>query len=233
MLRVKKLEAGYRGSQVLCGVDFEVNQGEVVGLLGRNGMGKTTTMHSVMGMVRPTGGEITFQGRQILGLPPYVIARAGLGLVPENREIFPTLTVKENLIATEANRRGIDSPWTLDAVLDLFPVLAERLDALGSQLSGGGQQMLAIGRALMTNPALLLLDEATEGLAPLIRVQIWECLLQLKNRGCAMLVVDKNLEELMQITDRNYIIEKGAIAWSGTNQELRENADISSQFLSV
>jgi branched-chain amino acid transport system ATP-binding protein len=233
MLQVNKLEAGYHGSGVLLGIDLHIDEGEVVALLGRNGMGKTTTIHSLMGIVKPTAGEIVFRGKRIDGLPPHIIARAGLGLVPEARQIFPTLTVRENLIATAGNRQSKTSPWTLDAVLQLFPVLEERLDTLGSLLSGGQQQMLAIGRALMTNPTLLLLDEATEGLAPLIREEIWKCLMVLKRQGCSMILVDKNVEELTQVSDRNYLIEKGTIAWSGTNEDMRENQGIMNEILSL
>jgi branched-chain amino acid transport system ATP-binding protein len=193
MLRVEGLEAGYDGAPVLFGVDLEVRAGEVVAMLGRNGMGKTTTVRALFGLIPPSAGRVVFEGEDLTGRPPYVIGRRGLSLVPEGRQVFPTLTVEENLVATAAARFGAPR-WTLPGIYDLFPRLAERRHALGAELSGGEQQMLAIGRALMTNPKLLVLDEATEGLAPLIRAEIWACLAHLKVEGEAIVVIDKNVE---------------------------------------
>ncbi|MFW5680365.1 MAG: ABC transporter ATP-binding protein [Pseudomonadota bacterium] len=220
MLRVHGLEAGYGSAQVLFGIDLEVGDGEVVSLMGRNGMGKTTTVRAVMGLVRPTAGRIEVGGRDLTGAPPYRIAQAGLGLVPEGRQVFPTLTVDENLLATAADRDG-RGRWTLERICALFPRLAERRRHLGRHLSGGEQQMLAIGRALMTNPKLLILDEATEGLAPLIREEIWRCFAGLKAEGLAILVIDKHLDALLDLADRHVIVEKGRVAWSGTGLALR------------
>jgi branched-chain amino acid transport system ATP-binding protein len=233
MLTVTDLEAGYADSRVLFGVNLTIDSGEVVTLLGRNGMGKTTTVNTIMGIVRPRGGEIRFDGDRLDGRPPYRIARAGLGLVPEGRQIFPNLTVRENLTATAANRRTAPDPWHLRAVLDLFPPLATRLDQPGGLLSGGEQQMLAIGRALMTNPRLLILDEATEGLAPLVRRTIWQALVQLKQRGLSILVIDKNLAALTRIAERHYVLEKGQVVWSGTSAALRADPDIPHRYLGL
>jgi len=233
MLRVSALETCYGESQVLFGVGFEVAAGEVVTLLGRNGMGKTTTVASVMGMVSPSAGEILFEGEPIHGLPAYRVAQRGLALVPEGRQVFPNLTVRENLVATASNRAGDSEPWTLPSVLELFPALAGRLDGMGGQLSGGEQQMLAIGRALMTNPRLLILDEATEGLAPLIRIEIWNVLERLKAGGQSIIVIDKNVEALIRIADRHYILEKGQIVWSGGSEELRQRRDLRHRYLGV
>jgi branched-chain amino acid transport system ATP-binding protein len=233
MLEVSGLETSYGQSQVLFGVDFAIRAGEVVTLLGRNGMGKTTTIASIMGIVRPRRGEIRFEGKPIHGLPSYRVAQAGLGLVPEGRQIFPTLTVRENLVATAHNRAGNPRPWTLDAILDLFPGLAERRNSLGGLLSGGEQQMLAVGRALMTNPRLLILDEATEGLAPLIRAEIWRVLESLKAAGQSILVIDKNVDALTRIADRHYILEKGRVVWSGRSAELRADAGLQQRYLGV
>jgi branched-chain amino acid transport system ATP-binding protein len=232
MLEVEALETCYGASQVLFGMTLAVGEGEVVTLIGRNGMGKTTTVHSIMGLVRPRAGTIRFAGQPIFGAPSHRVARAGIGLVPEGRQIFPTLTVRENLVATAA-RRTSAAGWTLARVLALFPALAERLDHLGTQLSGGEQQMLAIGRALMTNPRLLILDEASEGLAPLIRREIWRCLAQLKAAGQAILVIDKNLDALARLADRHYIVEKGRIAWTGTSAALRADLDLQHRYLGV
>ena len=233
MLIVDSVEAAYGTSQVLFGVSLTVNAGEVVTLLGRNGMGKTTTVRSIMGIVPPRAGEIRFAGRPIQGLPPYRVAQAGLGLVPEGRQVFPNLTVRENLVATAANRLGHPDPWTLSKVLGLFPPLAARQGSLGSQLSGGEQQMLAIGRALMTNPRLLILDEAAEGLAPLIRAEIWRCLERLKQSGQSILLIDKNVRALTRIADAHYILEKGRIVWTGTSLELAAREDIQHRYLGV
>src|SRR5712671_382734 len=220
MLEVRDLETSYGRSQVLFGVSFSISQGEIITLLGRNGMGKTTTVRSIMGMVPPKAGKIRFQNRELNKLPSYRIAQAGLGLVPEGRQIFPNLTVRENLVATAANRSRAEEAWTLARVFALFPNLQNRQGNFGNELSGGEQQMLAIGRALMTNPRLLILDEATEGLAPLIREEIWNCLSMLKARGQSVLVIDKNVETLIGIADRHYVIERGRVVWSGASAAL-------------
>jgi branched-chain amino acid transport system ATP-binding protein len=232
MLSVSHLEAAYGDSQVLFDISFAVAPGEVVTLLGRNGMGKTTTVNAIMGLVPPTRGSVTFRDRPIAGLPSYRIAQCGIGLVPEGRQVFPTLTVEENLVATSAARAG-NRRWTLESVYALFPMLRERCRHLGAQLSGGEQQMLAIGRALMTNPALLILDEATEGLAPLIREQIWSCLQGLKAERQAILVIDKNVDALTRLADRHVIIEKGRVAWTGSSAELAAEPGIKDRFLHV
>ena len=233
MLEVSGLAAGYGESQVLFGISFEVRQGEVVTLLGRNGMGKTTTISALMGIVPPRAGEILFEGKAIQGLPSYRVAERGLGLVPEGRQVFPNLTVRENLVATAANRADAPRPWTLELVLELFPELAERLNSMGGLLSGGEQQMLSIGRALMTNPRLLILDEATEGLAPRVRSEIWRCLRTLKAAGQSILVIDKNIDALTRIAERHYILEKGQIVWHGTSEALRENVELQHRYLGV
>ena len=210
-----------------------MGQGEVVTLLGRNGMGKTTTLNSVVGLVRARSGSIRFNGMEIRELPSYRIARQGLSLVPEGRQVFPNLTVLENLSATSSNRSDSDSPWNLERVFDLFPRLANRLNNMGNQLSGGEQQMLAIGRALMTNPLLLILDEATEGLAPMLRGEIWSCLQDLKSGGQSILLVDKNIEALTRIADRHYIIEKGRVVWEADSAQLSEDPSIQQRYLGV
>jgi branched-chain amino acid transport system ATP-binding protein len=233
VLKVENIETVYGSSQVLFGVSLGVEAGEVVTLLGRNGMGKTTTISSIMGIIRPRAGAIEFDGSPIMGLPSYKVARAGLGLVPEGRQIFPNLSVRENLVATAANRTERANPWTLDRVFELFPGLAERRTNMGNQLSGGEQQMLAVARALMTNPHLLILDEATEGLAPLIRAEIWRVLQHLKSAGQSILVIDKNVEALTRIADRHYVIEKGRIVWSGSAAALKDNPDIQHRYLGV
>jgi branched-chain amino acid transport system ATP-binding protein len=232
MLVVKKLAASYGLAQVLFDVTFAIGAGEVVTLLGRNGMGKTTTIRTLMGLVRARDGAATFGGRALIGLAPFTIAQAGLGLVPEGRQIFPTLTVEENLVATAAARFGAPQ-WTLPTVYALFPKLAERRRNLGSQLSGGEQQMLAIGRALMTNPKLLILDEATEGLAPLIRAEIWSCLARLKTEGQAILLVDKHLEALTRIADRHVVIEKGHSVWTGSSAALVADPTVRQRYLQI
>ena len=233
MLKVENIETAYGSSQVLFGVSLGVEAGEVVTLLGRNGMGKTTTISSIMGIIRPRAGAIEFDGSPIMGLPSYKVARAGLGLVPEGRQIFPNLSVRENLVATAANRTERANPWTLDRVFALFPALAERRTNMGNQLSGGEQQMLAVARALMTNPRLLILDEATEGLAPLIRAEIWRVLQHLKSEGQSILVIDKNVDALTRIADRHYVIEKGRIVWSGSSAALKDNPDVQHRYLGV
>jgi len=232
MLTVERLKAGYGPAQVLFGVSFGVGRGEVATLLGRNGMGKTTTIRTLMGLVRARGGSATFEGEELTVLPPYRIAQRGLGLVPEGRMVFPTLTVEENLVATAAARFGA-ARWTLSGVYALFPRLGERRTHMGDQLSGGEQQMLAIGRALMTNPKLLILDEATEGLAPLIRGEIWSCLQALKREGQAILLVDKHIDALEKIADRHVVIEKGHVVWTGTSAELVADPGVRTRYLQV
>ncbi|MBA3520792.1 MAG: ABC transporter ATP-binding protein [Rhizobiales bacterium] len=233
MLEVRGLEAAYGDSQVLFGVSFDVGRGEAVTLLGRNGMGKTTTISAIMGLLRARRGDILFDGAKLNGRPPFRVAQAGLGLVPEGRQIFPTLNVEENLVATAANRSGGAPRWTLPAIYELFPKLAERRRNRGDQLSGGEQQMLAVGRALMTNPKLLILDEATEGLAPLVREEIWSCLKRLKADGQSILVVDKNLDQLTRFADRHVILEKGEVVWSGDSPALAATPDLKDRFLHV
>ena len=233
MLAVERLDAAYGASQVLFGVDLQVGEGEVVTLLGRNGMGKTTTVRAIMGIVPARGGQVRFDGRPIHAWPPHRIAQAGLGLVPEGRQIFPNLTVRENLVATAANRLRQREAWTLPRVLSLFPQLESRLGNMGHQLSGGEQQMLAIARALMTNPRLLVLDEATEGLAPLVRAEIWRCLRQLKQAGLSILLIDKNVDVLTRIADRHHILEKGRIVWTGRSGELSQQVDVQHRYLGV
>jgi branched-chain amino acid transport system ATP-binding protein len=233
MLKVEGLETAYGLSQVLFGVSLDIAAGEVVTLLGRNGMGKTTTVLSVMGVVRPKGGRVTLEGKPISGLPSYRVAQAGLGLVPEGRQVFPNLTVHENLVATAANRGGAGPAWTLDRVYGLFPGLLERQRHYGNQLSGGEQQMLAIARALMTNPRLLILDEATEGLAPLVRADIYRSIERLKAQGLSILVIDKDVRALTRIADRHYVLEKGRVVWSGSSAQLGENRDVQHRYLGV
>jgi branched-chain amino acid transport system ATP-binding protein len=233
MLEVRALQTAYGRSQVLFGVDLEIRNAEVISLLGRNGMGKTTTVRSVMGIARPKSGTISFQGKQIQGLPSYRIAQAGLGLVPEGRQVFPNLTVRENLVATAANRRSNPNPWTLERIFALFPQLQERQRHFGNQLSGGEQQMLAIGRALMTNPRLLILDEATEGLAPLVRIEIYRSIERLKSEGLSILLIDKDVAALARVADRHYVLEKGRVVWSGTSAELNAAAEVQHRYLGV
>jgi len=220
MLSVQGLRAGYGTSAVLSDISLRIGVGEVVTLLGRNGMGKTTTVRAIMGLLVPFGGEILFDGARIEGLAPDTVARRGIGLVPEGRLVFPTLTVRENLIATAANRLGAKDPWILPRIYALFPRLAERASQRGGTLSGGEQQMLAIGRALMTNPKLLILDEATEGLAPLIRDEIWRCVAELKASGQSILIIDKNIVALKTLADRHHIVEKGQTVWIGSSAEM-------------
>ncbi len=233
MLTVEGIETFYGPSQALFGVSLEVQEGEVVTLLGRNGMGKSTTVRSIMGLTPVRAGRIVFDGTDIHHLPSHAIARLGIGLVPEGRQIFPNLTVYENMVATAANRLKSAAPYTLDRVLAIFPRLADRLNHYGNQLSGGEQQMLAVVRALMTNPRLLILDEATEGLAPLIRREIWQGLAQLKANGHAILIIDKNLDALMQIADRHCIMQKGRVVWQGRTDELAGAEEVKSQYLGV
>ena len=233
MLEVKDIETFYGASQVLFGPSLKVDDGEVVTLMGRNGMGKTTTVRTIMGLTPAKRGAISFKGRDLTGLANFRIARCGLGLVPEGRQIFPTLSVRENLVATSANWGGRASPWTLERIYTLFPRLKERADQMGNTLSGGEQQMLAIGRALMTNPSLLILDEATEGLAPLIRAEIWSVLEALKAEGQSILVIDKNLDALTRIANRHYIMEKGQIVWQGDSAALTADPEIGRRYLGV
>jgi branched-chain amino acid transport system ATP-binding protein len=235
MLEVRGLESAYGASQVLFGIDLDVGAGEVATLIGRNGMGKTTTVRSIMGLIPAKAGRVTFDGKRISGLPSYKVAKVGLGLVPEGRQIFPNLSVRENLLATARPPAGgaTSASWTLERVYFLFPRLQERAENMGNQLSGGEQQMLAIGRALMTNPRLLILDEATEGLAPLIRQEIWRCLASLKAEGQSILVIDKNVEALTRIADRHTIIEKGRVVWTGTSTELRADEALQHRYLGV
>jgi branched-chain amino acid transport system ATP-binding protein len=233
LLEVNKVTSGYGHAQVLFGISFAIDEGEVVTLIGRNGMGKTTTVRTVMGLVRATGGTITFAGARIDAAQPHKIARLGIGLVPEGRQIFPNLSVRENLLMAGRERGWGGEPWTFERVLDFFPRLGERLSHSGTQLSGGEQQMLAIGRALMTNPRLLILDEATEGLAPVIREEIWSRLAALKRSGLSILVIDKELEALSELADRHYVIEKGEIAWAGTTRELLADPSIHETYLGV
>ena len=233
MLRVRDLTAFYGASQALFGMELSVDAGEVVTLMGRNGMGKTTTVHTIMGLLPARRGTVEFDGKRVEGLPAFRIARLGLGLVPEGRQIFPNLSVRENLVAASANRTARPNPWTIARVFEFFPRLAERQRNMGNQLSGGEQQMLAIGRALMTNPKLLILDEATEGLAPLIRQEIWSCLRRLKGEGQAILVIDKNVGALINLADRHHIVEKGRVVWTGTSQALAGDKDLQHRYLGV
>jgi branched-chain amino acid transport system ATP-binding protein len=230
VLDVAGIETAYGLSQVLFGVSLSVGAGEMVTLMGRNGMGKTTTVRSIMGLTPSRAGSIRFAGEDIGRLPPYRVAQRGIGLVPEGRQIFPNLSVRENLLATAVARAGA---WTLEAVYALFPRLAERDSSMGNQLSGGEQQMLAIGRALMTNPRLLILDEATEGLAPLIRAEIWRCLEGLKASGLAILVIDKNVRTLTRVADRHFLIERGRVVWSGASGELEAAPEVQHRYLGV
>jgi branched-chain amino acid transport system ATP-binding protein len=233
LLSVQKLNAGYGGSQVLFGVDFEVQKGELVTLLGRNGMGKSTLVKCLTGLLKPSDGSIEFNQQNITHLPSYRIGQAGMGLVPEGRQVFPTLTVQENLVATRSLKNAGASPWTLERVYSLFPRLKERTKQYASKMSGGEQQMLAIGRALMTNPTLLILDEATEGLAPIIRDEIWACLASLKTEGQSMIVIDKNLKSLLPLADRHSMMDKGVIAWSGSSRDLTAAPDVIAKYLGV
>jgi branched-chain amino acid transport system ATP-binding protein len=233
LLEVDGIETCYGLSQVLFGLSLSIRAGEMVSLMGRNGMGKTTTIRSIMGLTPARAGSIRFGGAELRQLPSYRIAKLGIGLVPEGRQIFPNLTVRENLVAASANRLNAREPWTLEKIHALFPRLAERSSNMGNQLSGGEQQMLAIGRALMTNPKLLILDEATEGLAPLIRQEIWDCLSMLKAQGQSILVIDKNVEHLCRICDRHTIIERGRTVWSGTSEQLMAEPDLQHRYLGI
>jgi len=233
MLNLENVQTFYGASQALFGMEFSVGKGEVVTLMGRNGMGKTTTVHSVLSIAPCSGGRIFFDGHEIQAQASYKIARMGIGLVPEGRQVFPNLSVRENLIATAENRLGLANPWTLERVFELFGQLAGRLSSPASVLSGGEQQMLAIGRALMLNPRLLILDEATEGLAPLIRQEIWRRLEQLKQSGLTILLIDKNIDEFSHIADRHYIVEKGRVVWQGDSDQLTADAELKSRYLGI
>ena len=233
LLEVSGNETSYGLSRVLFGISLSIAPGEMVSLMGRNGMGKTTTVRSIMGLTPAMTGSIRFDGREIRGLSAYQVAKLGIGLVPEGRQVFPNLSARENLVATAANRTAAKERWTLEKVFDLFPRLASRTDAMANLLSGGEQQMLAIGRALMTNPRLLILDEATEGLAPLIREEIWRCLKSLRAAGQSILVIDKNVEALTRIADRHTIIERGRVVWTGSSQELARATDVQHRYLGI
>ena len=233
LLELTAVDTCYGRSQVLFGLSLAIAPGEMVTLMGRNGMGKTTTVRSIMGLTPAIAGSIRFAGEEIRAVPSYRVAQLGIGLVPEGRQVFPNLTARENLVATAANRGEAADPWTLDKVCALFPRLAERIGSMGNLLSGGEQQMLAIGRALMTNPRLLILDEATEGLAPLIRAEIWRCLARLKADGLAVLVIDKNVQALTRLADRHYLIERGRVVWTGTSAQLAAAPEVQHRYLGV
>ncbi len=233
LLALDRVNNGYGASQVLFGMHLKIASGQCVGLLGRNGMGKSTTIKSIMGLLPPWAGQIMWKGEPIQGQPPHRIARAGIGLTPEGRQVFPNLSVRENLIATANARLERAQPWTLPRVYQLFPRLQERAANFGNQLSGGEQQMLAIGRALMTNPELLILDEATEGLSPLVRQEIWSALAQLRHEGMAILVIDKNIQPILRLCDYHYIVEKGTVAWSGSSAELEAAPELRTRYLSA
>jgi len=233
LLEVENLETTYGTSQVLFGLSMRIDAGEAVTLLGRNGMGKTTTVRSILGLTRPFKGSVAFRGERIERLAPDRIARLGIALVPEGRQIFPNLSVREHLVAFAENRSGRSDPWTPERVFALFPRLKERENNQGNQLSGGEQQMLAIGRALVTNPHLLILDEATEGLAPLVREEIWKCLSRLRAAGQTILVIDKYIERLVKLADRHTIIERGRVAWQGSSAELDADRGLWHRYLGV
>ena len=233
MLQVSDLVTYYGTSQALFGMSLDVAAGEVVTLMGRNGMGKTTTINSIIGIVKPASGTISFKGTDVSKLPSFKTANLGIGLVPEGRQIFPNLSVRENLVATASNHQKLPDPWTIERIYAMFPELAARQSSMGNLLSGGEQQMLSIGRALMTNPSLLVLDEATEGLAPLIREKIWAALGGLRKSGLSILVVDKNLKDLVKLADRHFIIEKGQVVWTGSSADLAGNEAVQHRYLGV
>jgi len=233
MLVVQSIQTYYGASQALFGMSFSVRQGEFVTLIGRNGMGKTTTIKSIMGLLSPREGNVTFSGQSLQRLPSYRVAQLGIGLVPEGRQVFPNLSVRENLVATANNRSQSREPWNLDRIYALFPRLRERERNLGANLSGGEQQMLAIGRALMTNPRLLILDEATEGLAPMIRQEIWDCLARLKTGGQTIVAIDKNIGSLLKLADTHHIVEKGRVVWGGSSESLRARPELLHQYVGV
>lgn len=231
MLELKNVTTHYGTSQALFGMTLRVEAGQVVTLLGRNGMGKTTTINTIMGIVPASSGSIQFEDQELVGRQSFKTANLGLGLVPEGRQIFPNLTLMENLIATASNHLRVSAPWSVDKVFTLFPELAERAGSMGNLLSGGEQQMLAIGRALMTNPKLLILDEATEGLAPLVRQKIWQALEEIRAQGLSILVVDKNLNDLLRIADRHCIIQRGQVVWSGSGEEMQADTALRERYL--
>ncbi len=233
LLRLEGIETAYGASQVLFGIDLEIGAGQMLALLGRNGMGKTTTVRSIMGLAPPRAGSIRFRGEPIAGRSPDRVARLGIALVPEGRQVFPNLTVLEHLLAFAANRSAQPDPWTPQRVFDTFPRLAQRRGQLGQTLSGGEQQMLAIGRALVTNPYLLILDEATEGLAPLVREEIWRCLARLRGAGQTVLVIDKYVERLVRLADRHVILERGGVVWRGSSAELGADRNLWHRYLGV
>jgi branched-chain amino acid transport system ATP-binding protein len=233
VLELQAIEAAYGSSQVLFGMNLCVEAGEVVTLIGRNGMGKSTTIRCITGLLPLKSGTVTFRGRRIDRDPAYRICQAGIGLVPEGRQVFPNLSVRENLVCHGVSRAAGEIQWNLERVLELFPRLGERINHGGNELSGGEQQMVAIGRALMTNPRLLILDEATEGLAPLIREEIWSCIARLKREQLSILLIDKNLDRLLDLADRHYVIEKGRVAWSGSTREFRADQTISERYLEI
>ena len=233
MLRVEDIATYYGESQVLFGMSLEINEGEVITLMGRNGMGKTTTVRSIIGFTPARSGAITFEGVRTERLTAFKVAQAGIGVVPEGRQIFPNLSVYENLFATSANRRNEANPWTVERVYDLFPRLKERRHNMGNQISGGEQQMVAIGRALATNPKLLILDEATEGLAPLIQEEIWTVLDSLKKEGLSILVIDKDVDALLTLADRHYFVQNGRAEWSGTSKELEAAPEVVEKYLGI
>ena len=233
LLRCEQISAGYGASQVLFNVDFSVQEGEIVTLLGRNGMGKSTTVKSLVGAIPLMSGQIYFEDQAITSLASDARARRGIALVPEGRMCFPNLTVHEHLVAFAANRNGSAEPWSVERLYGLFPKLKERKQNMGNQLSGGEQQMLAIARALSTNPKLLILDEATEGLAPVIRDEIWACLRQLKQAGQTILIIDKYIEKLVGLADKHLIVERGQIVWRGNSAQLDEHRSLWSRYLGV
>ena len=233
ILQVSNLSTFYGQSQALFDVNLAIEAGQVAALLGRNGMGKTTTIHSIMGIQSAAAGSIQYQGKPIQKLASFSIAKLGLGLVPEGRQIFPNLNVRENLVATASNRTGKSNPWTIERVLTMFPALQSRISAMGNLLSGGEQQMLAIGRALMTNPNLLILDDATEGLAPLVRQDIWSALQELKEEGMSILIVDKNLRDLVNLADSMTVIEKGVTVWSGSTLSFSQEGWVQEKYLGI
>jgi branched-chain amino acid transport system ATP-binding protein len=233
VLKIENINSFYGSIQALFGMGLECEEGKLTTLLGRNGMGKTTTVKSIIGKVSVTHGEISFRGESIIGMPTYDIIRKGIGLVPEGRHIFPNLSVKENLVATANKNSGLATEWTVDRVVEFFPALGDRLNHMGDQLSGGEQQMLAIGRALMLNPQMLILDEATEGLAPLVRQEIWNRLVEIKQLGITILLIDKNIDEFIDISDFHYIIEKGRQVWAGPSRELVDDSGLKARYLGI
>ena len=233
LLKVQNVQSAYQDSQVLFGIEFTLNAGESMGLLGRNGMGKTTLIRTILGLKSVQAGHVSFDGQDITNQTADKIARLGIAVVPEGRQVFPNLSVEEHLTAFASNRHQRKALWTPARVYDLFPRLAERKSNLGSQLSGGEQQMLAIGRALVTNPRLIILDEATEGLAPLIREVIWNCLRLLRNEGQTLIVVDKYVNRLVEIASHHLILERGQVAWTGNSDALRDDRQLWTRYLGV